>query len=399
LLIQYGGSLKAYNERNEEKLPQIMYIINNFSAIMETYQNFDEILIPVARECERYGINVILTSSSANVPSRISQYFQTRFALHMQQAEEYDTMFDARVKTRPKDNEGRGYCSGGDVVHEFQTASLVEDRGTIVEFLDKIATLLKQNNSAVAPRIPMLPEKVTLDFVEGEISSVNALPIGVYRESLKTVKYDFFYNKSTVISSNKVENMNSFVDSLMDVFLRIPGVALFFVDPTGKMSDIGTKTYNNRKVDYFDKPESYNEAFAKFSIIAKKPEFKKFKVVYIFYSMDKIKAVVDQDKMDTLFSAIKASENCTSIIIDSTGNVKGFDYDGWYQLVKNNTDGIWIGKGFDEQQSFRVSKITKDMTKSRPLNYGYVVQEGDASLVKYIQFNDMIKEEGEEGEE
>ena len=182
-------------------------------------------------------------------------------------------------------------------------------------------------------------------------------------------------------------------------FLRIPGVALFFVDPTGKMSDIGTKTYNNRKVDYFDKPETYNEAFAKFSIIAKKPEFKKFKVVYIFYSMDKIKAVVDQDKMDTLFSEIKASENCTSIIIDSTGNVKGFDYDSWYQLVKNNTDGIWIGKGFDEQQSFRVSKMTKDMTKSRPLNYGYVVQEGEASLVKYIQFNDMIKEEGEESEE
>ena len=62
LLIEYGGSLKAYNEKNEVKLPQIMYIINNYSAVNDTYGNFEEDLMPVLRDCERYGINVIITS-------------------------------------------------------------------------------------------------------------------------------------------------------------------------------------------------------------------------------------------------------------------------------------------------------------------------------------------------
>ena len=34
LLIEYGGSFKAYNERNEVKLPQIMFIINNIAYII-----------------------------------------------------------------------------------------------------------------------------------------------------------------------------------------------------------------------------------------------------------------------------------------------------------------------------------------------------------------------------
>ena len=39
------------------------------------------------------------------------------------------------------------------------------------------------------------------------------------------------------------------------------------------------------------------------------------------------------------------------------------------------------------------------MTKQRPLNYGYIVQENAASLVKFIEFNNMIKKEEGEDEE
>ncbi len=399
LLIEYGGSFKAYNERNEVKLPQIMYIINNIAAVVENYPDFNENLVSTVRDCERYGINVIITAAAANnVPNRISQFFQTRYAMHIQDISDYDTIFNLRIKSKPKDNLGRGYCNGGDIAHEFQTASIVKPTEDIVKFLENVAVLLKQNNSAVAPRIPMLPDKVTLDCVEGEITNPNSIPIGVYRDSLKTVKYDFFYNKSTCISSNKLENVNSFVDSLMEIFLRLPGIAMFFVDPTKKMSDIATKTFNNRKIDYFDDVDKYDEVFSKFSVIAKNPEFKKYKILYIFYGMDKIRSAVKPNTLETLFSEIRKSENCTSIICETTQNIKGFDFDAWYQKVKNSSDGIWIGRGFDEQQAFRVSRITKDMTKPRPLNYGYVVQESSAELVKYIEFNNMISKGDEEDE-
>ena len=401
LLIEYGGSLKTYNERNEVKLPQVMYIINNLAALNDTYQDFNETIIPVARDCERYGINIIMTmaSSSSGITSRLTQFFETRYALHLQDSTDYDLIFSAKVKDKPKETVGRGYCEHGDVAHEFQTASIVKPEDSINKYLDNVAALLKQHSNKVAPRIPMLPEKVTLDFIENEISNINSVPIGVYRESLRTVKYDFLYNKSTVVASNKLDNMNSFMDSLMEVFLRMAGIAVFVVDPMKKLPNIATKTYNNRKIDYFADPDKYDEAFAKFAVIAKNPNFKKFKMVYVLYGVDKIKSMVKPDIFESLFVEIKKSDNCTSILFDTGQNIKNSDFDSWYQKVKNNADGIWIGKGFDEQQAFRVSRITKDMTKSRPLNYGYVVQENTADLVKYIEFNDMIKKEGNEDEE
>ncbi len=399
ILIEYGGSLKAYNEKNEVKLPQIMYIINNIAAVNEAYVDFGDNLVTVARDCERYGINIIITAAAVNnVSYRLSQFFQTRYAIHVQDVSSYDSILNTRIKSKPKDNAGRGYCTINGEAHEFQTASIVKPNEDLVKYLDDTATLLKQSNNLVAPRIPMLPDKVTMDYIEREITNLENIPIGVYRESLKTVKYNFLYNKSTCISSNKLENINSFINSLMEVFLRLPGVALFFVDPNKKVPEIATKTYNNRKIDYFDNSDKYEEVFAKFSIIAKKPEFKKYKIVYILFGIDKIKSIVKQSTLDTLFAEIKASENCTTIICDTGQNIKDMSYDSWYQNVKNASDGIWIGKGFDEQQAFKVSRVTKDMTKPRPLNYGYVVQESSAELVKYIEFTDVIDKEDNEDE-
>jgi hypothetical protein len=361
-----------------------MYIINNLSAVVDSYPDFIDELIPTVRDCERYGINTIVTNPTGNLHARFTQFFQTRYALHLQDTDDYDLTLDLRIRNKPKDNPGRGFCSQEDVAHEFQTSRVCKPEDDIVKYLDNIATLLKQNNKTVAPRIPMLPDKVTLDVVENEITTINSVPIGVYRNSLKIVKYDFMYNKSTAVASNKLENMNSFIDSLMEVFLRMPGIAIFVVDPLKKVPELATKTYNNRKIDYFDDPEKYKEAFAKFAVIAKNPNFNKFKIVYVMYGMDKIKSLVDISAIDNLFSEIKKSDNCTSIIFDTAANIKNADYDNWYSMVKNNTDGIWIGKGFDEQSAIRVSKVTRDMSKDRPLNYGYVVQESAAELVKYI---------------
>ena len=120
------------------------------------------------------------------------------------------------------------------------------------------------------------------------------------------------------------------------------------------------------------------------------------RVIYIFYGLEKIKTKVeDMTKVEKLFSAIKKYERSNMIFCDSTKSLKTLDYDQWYTQYKNNTEGIWIGRGFVEQQNFRVSKITKEMSANYPNNYGYCLQEGSAELIKLIEFGDILKEEEE----
>ena len=101
------------------------------------------------------------------------QFFQTRYTLHMQEIDDYGATLNIRIHNKPKDNVGRGYCVHGDIAHEFQTSRPCKPEDNIVQYLGKIATLLKQNNSHIAPRIPMLPNKVTLEFIENEITNIN----------------------------------------------------------------------------------------------------------------------------------------------------------------------------------------------------------------------------------
>ena len=87
------------------------------------------------------------------------------------------------------------------------------------------------------------------------------------------------------------------------------------------------------------------------------------------------------------------------IFCDSTKNLKTLDFDQWYSKNKNNTDGIWIGRGFGEQQNFRVSKITKEMNAIYPNNYGFYLSESNAELMKVLEFGDILSQEDDEDEE
>ena len=74
------------------------------------------------------------------------------------------------------------------------------------------------------------------------------------------VKYDFTAFTSTTISSNKLQNINSFIDSLMDVFLRIQNLTVFFIDTMEILPSISQKIYNNKKINYCS--SNFNEVLS-----------------------------------------------------------------------------------------------------------------------------------------
>ena len=168
------------------------------------------------------------------------------------------------------------------------------------------------------------------------------MPIGISKNTLRVVKYDFEAYPVTTIASNKLANIGSFMDSLLDVYLNIPNLTVFFVDVLGSLPSASKKIRENRKINYFD--SNLDELFDKLIEVEKNPEYKKYPIMYIFYGLEKLKSKVDVSKIETLFSEIKSSEHSRAIVADSTKSLKNMDLDIWYSKLKNNTDGIWVGK-------------------------------------------------------
>lgn len=395
LLIPYGGSLENYNNNNERKLPYILFILNNYEAILEIYNDIYEDISSIGRDCERYGINLMLT---CNMPStlgrRVGQCFENKYALHLTDPSDYYGVFNMKCRIKPKDIIGRGLTTN-DGIHEFQTASIVDNEHNVTEYVGMVANKLKEVSKISAKPIPSLPDKVTMENILKDSPTLDKVPIGISKNSLKVVKYDFTAYTATTISSNKLININSFMDSLLEILERINNVTVFFVDVLQLLPSAKGKT----RIKYFD--SNFD------SLLKQMLDFennsntnKEYKILYIFYGLEKLKSKVEDTKqIEELFINIKKHENSNMIFCDSTKNLKSLDLESWYSKTKNNTDGIWIGKGFGEQQNFRVSKITKEMTATYPNNFGFCLKESNAELIKVIEFNDILSLEDEDDEE
>ncbi len=395
LLIPYGGSLENYNNRNEEKLPYILFILNNYEAILEIYNDIYEDISSIGRDCERYGVNMMLT---CNMPStigrRVGQCFENRYILHLTDPSDYYGVFNMKCRIKPRNIIGRGLTLN-DGIHEFQTASIVDEEHNVTEYVEMVSNKLKEVFKTKAKPIPSLPDKVTMEDILKGNPTLDKVPIGISKNSLKVVKYDFTAYTATTITSNKLMNINSFMDSLLEILERINNVTVFFVD----LSQLLPSAKEKPRIKYFD--SNFDSLIKQMLDFEKNSNInKEYKILYIFYGLEKLKSKVEDIKqVEELFMNIKKQENSKIIFCDSTKNLKALDLDSWYSKVKNNTDGIWIGKGFGEQQNFRVSKITKEMTASYPNNFGFCLKESNAELIKVIEFNDLLGLEEEDDEE
>lgn len=392
-LVNYGGSLESYNESNSEKLPLILFILNNYEGVMEIYQDIYENIASITRDCQRYGIIFLITCNApSSIGRKVNQNFDNTYTLHLTDPSDYYGVFNVKSSTRPRDIFGRG-LTYNDGVHEFQVASIVDEEHSLTDHVKQITEKIKAVNKSVAPPIPSLPERVTLENIKEEIKDLAHIPIGVFKESLKIVKYDFLSYPATIIASNKLENINVFMDSLIDVLNSLANVTVVFIDTMQTLQKEKSKQINYIDANF----TAYLDRLIKLQ--ESQTNNPNGQIVYIFYGLEKLKAKIDStSKLETLFQSIKRSENTRLIICDSGKALKSLDYDNWYASIKNVTDGIWIGRGFADQQNFRVSKLTKEMSANYANNYGWYISESSARLMKVIEFDETLNK-GEDSDE
>ena len=388
LFISYSGNYNTYIRESKEELPLIGVIINNYDAFYEGNVSVDEEFASLTRDALRYGIFFIITASGDNsIRRKIKQNFNTILALRLNDEMAYNSIF-TKINNLPKDTIGRGLFKT-DKVYEFQTADII-DTTKENEYLVNIGNRLKEINNFVARRVPTLPDIITPNTVSKYLNGINSVPIGISKNSLEVVTYDFTTYLTTFILGSSVSNTINFSRSLLYEIASIKNIQLILVDMNSDLIDLrGMIRYYfnenpnnviNLLIDYIDKIKDKN-----------------IKSVIYFQDFNKFKIKVDDKKLEDFVKSIKYLENISIIIADDYKKIKKSEYDTWYRNMQNDTDGIWIGTGLYDQNLFKLSKLTKEMSNTYKNNFGYIITDGRADLIKTIELEEY-REQGDNDE-
>ena len=116
LFSDYNGDYYTYCKNSGKSVPSIVVVINNYESYQETYSEFDDTLIVLSRECNRYGIFFVLTVNTPNgLRFKLRQNFSLIYALQQNNDDDYTTILGNVHKNYPAKIFGRGIFKIDDV--------------------------------------------------------------------------------------------------------------------------------------------------------------------------------------------------------------------------------------------------------------------------------------------
>ena len=395
ILVEYGGDYKNYLKMSQEKRPLMCVIVNNFDTMNENKPLLLDFFPDLVRDSERYGIVFIMTAnSSRSVSSKINQNFKNSIVMHLKDSSDYSTMFSIRTKLVPRDYIGRGLFVDGDVIHEFQTASLVESVEQQNDFISNYVQECINNNQTKAKEIPALPEQVTLDVVKPYITNLSSVPIGICRDSLEPALINMEGLIGSLISSLKINNMLGFAKSLITVIKQMPtpkNIILF--DPMSLLENI-----KGEVSEYYN--DKYEEAFEKLNKdlegLMEKEKPAEANSIIIILGVYKTLAKMDSNqKLNDLTEKLKKYEKLPLVVFEEPNKYKDYAFDPWVKNTMTGTNGLWIGRGMGDQGVIKYSNFTKIMNSDYKNDMGFFVEDSNAQLVKIIDFENKEEQKDE----
>ena len=214
------GSFWEYKKVSKEKLPLIVFVIDNYFAFSESYENLEADLITILRGGQRTGIQTVISANRMNdMKFRLRQNFTKVIPLQLNEKMDYTEALGGCLDGFSASAKGRGLCCL-DEIYEFQTA-LAVNRDTEFERLKVLTKEFRKiaaDSKDSAVKIRVLPENETYEeflqhFSKEELRE--AIPLGYEQEQIRPyrVKWDttFCYLISGV-SEEGIENVrNNFI--------------------------------------------------------------------------------------------------------------------------------------------------------------------------------------------
>ena len=382
---EHGGDFLHDVKNKKCPFPNILVFLYDLDTFKETFEFFfEENIIPITRNCSKYGINFIVTGNTSNsLGYAAEQTFNQKILLNTTDPADYAMFFEHFPII--KKNPGRGVIRIGEEAFEFQATLFFKEEHE----LELLKNIIKQLNASLKSRakpVPRIPDKVNYEFIEKYITNLERVPIGVNTLNAQ-IAYFNFDGVVSVISSERPSSFAKFGMALQKVLLSIP-----------KTKIIVLNALDDFKMNVHDDVKLYDSGFGKIMPVLKENIMKyntessdeKFIVIVLNYSglNERIKEHQKETSSEEIPSIIDLIElahknsNFKFILYDVSASSEGLKSGDMMDYFDGST-GLWIGNGFDGQTIFETSNafdfgVNNDETVIR-------VENGVAFEVKSIR--------------
>ena len=377
ILSSYNGDYNLYIQKGN-KMPLQMIVINNYETFFETYDEYDDTLLVLAREGIKVGMVFVVTAASTgSMRYRMSQNFNKKIALQLNDDDEFLAVFESVGRKRPAHIFGRGLIKiGEEDILEFQTAKICK----AIDYNDHLEETIKElkaKNPVKAKGLPKLPEELTLEDLRSELEDISSVPVGIEKKSLKIAKYDFLERFMTMISANNIEDVSNYTYNICKLIAEIENVDIKILDAQNSKGDL-SKQYKDF-VSEIKKGIKNNDNITLCAIIG----------------IDNLteEEAFDETDFTKLLGKAKKSEKYCFIIADDIDNYQNHEVDEWYENYNNENTCIWIGEGIEDQSMIYLKYDSDEIDNKCGNNFGYLVESGEPTLIKIIK-----SKEGDEDE-
>ena len=393
LFSDYNGDYMTYNRKSGSSVPNIIVIINNFESYQETYEKYDDNLTVLSRDGSKYGLNFVLTVSTPNgLRFKLKQNFNQEFVLQQNSDDDYTTILGNVHRTYPSKLFGRGIIKKEDI-YEFQTA-LVCEKDSISDYIRELCNKQSEAVTTKAKKVPILPDVVTYDDIKDELGKDKNIIIGIAKEDLSIVKYDFRKTLINLITALDINSTYDFIKPFINQLLYLNNSNVTVVNTADYVIDEEYNKYiqniNSDFDTYFEKLLNYiTDLNTKYiennynrNIFS---NMKENTIIFIGIGefIDRLNSD-NKKKLANIFEKSKDLSLFNFIFIDSVDKIKKLEFESWFKTCSNTNDGIWIGSGINDQYTLKVNQRSNELKEQINDEFCFVLKKGKVQLVKYI---------------
>ncbi len=388
----YGGTYQSYIKATKDPIPNIVIAINNFEVMSEIYDDYVDMITQLTREGFKYGIFFLVTATSENaLRFRLRQNFSVVYALLQNNETDFSNILGNCRGKSPAKFKGRGLFRR-DNIYEFQTAFIVKDDSSLSEYITNLCKTTLEKVEYRTPKVPVLPRVVDYEYVKDEVGSITNLVVGVNKDQLNIEKFPFFKTVHNFICAYETEDTYHFVNALANEihdtecdFLFLNSTEIDFSNEAyhDKVYTTGFENVIDKISVYTDKVfKMYEESGFNNEVLKKQKN-----MVCIFFGAQTILSKFSPDtfkKIATIVKQVKQMGLLSFIFVDNADAFRAYSYEEWFKPGTDLSRGIWVGNGISDQTFFKVSKITREDRVEITPEYGFIINNGKLTRIKFL---------------
>jgi len=171
-------SFESFNAVSYSKIPAIIIVIDNYSAVTENYSSImTDKLIKLVREGAAYGMYLLITGSSKSaIYYKMSDLIVNNFALKQTEIYAFREILKTSVQVMPEEIPGRGLVVIDKKPIEFQTAIPVKSKDE-AERTKQIKKIAEDMYNSFQSTVPKITVSETIGEIENEYAGSSSLEL------------------------------------------------------------------------------------------------------------------------------------------------------------------------------------------------------------------------------